>query len=140
MNNPQGPSIKYVSTFLAIFDPSLPHVSNCQPFETPLKVHKHFQNLHPPFQTKKRNIHASKKLIAVYMVKHSLIFVYKLLYQNIHDFVKRYLLLLLLLAKYADVSTLDIPLPLMSATVSIFRTPPPSKMLTYFMDGPSDYS
>ena len=103
----------------------------------PLKVRQHFQNLQPPpFQRKKRNIHASKKLIAVYMVKHSLIFVYKLLYQNVHDLVKRYLLLLLLLAKCADVSTLDTPLPLMSATVSIFRTPPPSKMLTYFMDGP----
>ena len=28
------------------------------------------------------------------------------------------------------------PLPPMSATVSISDTPPPSKMLTYFMDGP----
>ena len=61
------------------------------------------------------------------MVKHSLIFVCKILYQNVHDFLKRYLLLLLLLAKYADVSTLDIPLPLMSAIVSIFRTPPSLK-------------
>ena len=31
----EGPSIKYVSTFLVIFDPSLPHVSNSQHFNTP---------------------------------------------------------------------------------------------------------
>ena len=80
------------------------------------------------------------QLLAVYMVKHSLVFVCKLLYQNLYDFVKRYLFLLLLLAKCADVSTLDTPLPLMSATVSIFRIPPPSKMLTYFMDGPLPYA
>ena len=61
------------------------------------------------------------------MVKHSLIFVCKLLYQNVYDFVKRHLFLLLLLAKSADISTLDTPLPLMSATVSIFRAPPPLK-------------
>ena len=39
----------------------------------------------------------------------------------------RHLFLLLLLAKSADISTLDTPLPLMSATVSIFRAPPPLK-------------
>ena len=92
----------------------------------------------PPshFQRKERNIHASKKLIAVYMVKHSLIFVCKLLYQNVHDFVKRYFLSLLLLAKCADVSTLDTPLP-SCQQLSAFSEPlPPSKMLTYFMDGP----
>ena len=66
-------------------------------------------------------------LHAIYMVKHSLIFVCKLLYQNVYGFVKRHLFLLLLLAKSADISTLDTPLPLMSATVSIFRTPPPLK-------------
>ena len=66
-------------------------------------------------------------LHAIYMVKHSLIFVCKLLYQNVYDFVKRHLFLLLLLAKSADISTLDTPLPLMSATVSIFRAPPPLK-------------
>ena len=64
---------------------------------------------------------------AIYMVKHSLIFVCKLLYQNVYDFVKRHLFLLLLLAKSADISTLDTPLPLMSATVRIFRAPPPLK-------------
>ena len=69
-------------------------------------------------------LHAIKKLLAVYMVKHSLIFVCKLLYQNPYDFDKRYLFLLLFLAKCADVSTLDTPLPLMSATVSIFPPPP----------------
>ena len=31
----RGPSIKYVSTFLVIFDPSLPHVSNRHHFNTP---------------------------------------------------------------------------------------------------------
>ena len=61
--------------------------------------------------------------------------------KNIYDFDKnqscQYQFLLLLLAKSADVSTLDTPLLLMSATVSIFQTPPPPlKMLTYFMDGP----
>ena len=77
----------------------------------------------------KRNKHASKKLLAcnLHGYKHSLVFVCKLLYQNVYDFVKRHLFLLLLLAKSADISTLDTPLPLMSATVSIFRAPPPLK-------------
>ena len=121
----KGPSIKYVSTFLAIFDPSLPHVSNCQHFETPpLKVRQHFQNLQPPSkEIKEINMLVKNSLHAIYMVKHSLIFVCKLLYQNVYDFVKRHLFLLLLLAKSADISTLDTPLPLMSVTVSISYPP-----------------
>ena len=44
----KGPSIKYVSTFSAIFDPSLPHVSNRQHFKTPLKSMSAFLNP-PPY-------------------------------------------------------------------------------------------
>ena len=33
----KGPSIKYVSTFLAIFNPPSPHVSNCQHLDPPIK-------------------------------------------------------------------------------------------------------
>ena len=36
----------------------------------------------------------------------------------------------------ADVSIPESPPSPMSASVSIYDTPPPSKMLTYFMDGP----
>ena len=94
----------------------------------PLKVRQHFQNLQPPSkEIKEINMLVKNSLHAIYMVKHSLIFVCKLLYQNVYDFVKRHVFLLLLLAKSADISTLDTPLPLMSATVSIFRTPPSLK-------------
>jgi hypothetical protein len=45
----QGPSIKYVSTFWVIFDPSLPHVSNPQHFNTPsLKSMSAFAKFIPP--------------------------------------------------------------------------------------------
>ena len=105
----------------------------------PLQVRQHFQNLQPPSpskEIKEINMLVKNSLHAIYMVKHSLIFVCKLLYQNVYDFVKRHLFLLLLLAKSADISTLDTPSP-SCQQLSAFSEPlPPSKMLTYFMDGP----
>ena len=50
LNVDKGPSIKYVSTFSAIFDP-LPHVSNRQHFKTPLKSTSEFLNSPLPICT-----------------------------------------------------------------------------------------
>ena len=38
MQSNEGPSIKYVTLFLMIFDPPLPPVTNCHKSWTPLKV------------------------------------------------------------------------------------------------------
>ena len=144
-----APSIKYVSTFLAIFDP-LPPMSATVGISPPppKKYVSIFQILTPPLPSICTPFYCSILAILWDYISHyicttdclnwgfTVLFKYKYFWLN---GTFEFQFSLIFYNKKCWRQHFRYPPPPMSANVSIPDTPPPSKILTYFMDGPYEW-